>query len=115
MKSTFNINAVIVFVAVSIMYSCNNHTPGNLLHENKHRGDIIAQTFKTGDGWGYNVFVNDKLFIKQSIIPAIEGNKSFAKEEDAIKVATLVVNKIKQHEIPAIRLDELQQCGIVRR
>ncbi|MEO5890747.1 MAG: DUF4907 domain-containing protein [Ferruginibacter sp.] len=96
------------------MYSCNNTTGGSG-DKDKKKGSIVAETFKTTDGWGYSVFVNDKLFIRQSFIPVIEGNKGFEKEADAIKVATLVVDKIKNHEKPTIRLDELQQAGIVLR
>ena len=114
MKSTFNISTVIVIVTgmLSAMCSCNNHPSNNLADENKDHGNIIAQTFKTNDGWGYSVLINNKLFIKQSIIPVIEGYKAFANEEDAKKVAGLVVNKLKHHEKPILRLDELQRYGI---
>ena len=113
MKSIFKLSIV---AAVSLaMHSCNNPPSNKLVAANKNREHIIAQTFKTDDGWGYTVFVNGKVFIKQSFIPVIEGNKSFPKEEDAIKLATLVVSKLKDHEKPTIRMDELQQLGIVEK
>jgi Domain of unknown function (DUF4907) len=110
MKSTFSTGIVIALCLV--MHGCNSYRSGKLPDKPRKKGDIIAQTFKTGDGWGYTVFVNDKLFIKQSFIPVLEGNRGFTKEDDAIKVANLVVNKLKHHQQPTIRLDELQQFGL---
>ncbi|MBC7890558.1 MAG: DUF4907 domain-containing protein [Ferruginibacter sp.] len=103
-----------ITIALSLaIYSCHNGSSSKPAGENKAPANIIAATFKTADGWGYTVYVNDKIFIKQSLIPVIEGNKSFANQEDANKLATLVVNKLKHQEKPIIRLDELQQLGIV--
>lgn len=73
---------------------------------------VTARAFNHGNGWGYVVLLNDKLFIKQEHIPAIEGNKTFVKETDALKVAGLVVAKLKKNGKPTIAVEELQQLGI---
>jgi len=103
--------AITLAVAISGCNSTAADQPANL---HKNHADILAQTFKTESGWGYAVYVNDKLFIRQSFIPVIEGNRGFVKEADAIKIATLVVDKLKHHEKPTIRLEELQRCGIIK-
>lgn len=110
MKTIFSTTIVAAFAC--ILCSCNSDTAESTVIA-ANQPAIASQTFKTADGWGYSVYVNNKLFIKQTSIPAIEGNRSFAKEEDAAKVATLVVNKLKQHEKPTIQVAELKQCGVI--
>jgi hypothetical protein len=112
MKSKLNFKPVIAILAM--IYSCNTQ-PANKLANATNKEYIVSQTFKTADGWGYAVFINNKIFIKQSFIPVIAGNKGFEKKEDAIKVASLVVTKLKQHEKPTIHPEELQALGITER
>ena len=111
---TPTINIMAAAAIAFLLYSCNSNPPANLATV-KQSPDIIAQTFPSGNGWGYDVLVNGKLFIKQSFIPAIEGNESFAKKEDALKVATLVVTRLKQKEIPVIKLEDLRDIGILHK
>jgi len=112
MKSILKFNAV--FILLAMMGSCNT-SPANELADGTIKENIVSQTFKTDNGWGYAIFINDKIFIKQSFIPVITGNKGFQKQADAVKVANLVVNKLKQHEKPTIQLEELQTLGITER
>lgn len=108
-----SVKFIIVILTLLITYSCNNHAPGDPTAENKNVKNIYAQTFPIADGWGYAIYVNGKLFIKQSFVPVIEGNKGFAKEADAKQVAALVVNKLNHHEKPTIQLDDLKQLELV--
>jgi len=66
-----------------------------------------AASFKTTTGWGYSIAYQNKTIIKQSIIPVISENKSFASEEDALKTADLVVGKLNQKISPAVTKNEL--------
>lgn len=75
---------------------------------------VNANVFKTDKGWGYSVMVDNKLFIRQDIIPVIEGNKGFATKEDATKVAELVLNKMKNKEKPIVKREDLEQLGIIK-
>lgn len=75
---------------------------------------IEAHTFQTDSGWGYTITVNSKPFIKQSIIPGVPGNKSFSTEDDAIKVAQLVIDKIKNHQVPSVTTEELKKLGVIQ-
>lgn len=112
MKSILKYNTVLIVLAM--IGSCNSQ-PTNELAEATTKEEIVGHTFKTDAGWGYAVYINDKIFIKQSFIPVIAGNKGFEKQEDAVNVANLVVNKLKQHEKPTIQLKELQALGITER
>lgn len=98
------------------MGACRSHTsaPDAAAMAKKGMIPIDGNTFKTDNGWGYTITVNNKLFIKQTEIPAIEGNKGFATEEDAAKVAQLVINKIAKNESPAVKKEELQKLGIIK-
>ena len=50
--------------------------------------------------WGYNILRDNKIFIHQPNRPGLPGNEGFSAKEDAIKVARLVIAKIKKGEMP---------------
>ena len=80
--------------------------------DHKDSVQLVSNTFKTSTGWGYTITVDNKLFINQPTIPSIPGYKSFATEEDALKVANLVISKIKAHQKPNIHEQDLKALGI---
>ncbi|WP_290339363.1 DUF4907 domain-containing protein [Ferruginibacter paludis] len=110
MKSTFFYIAV--FCLLSACYSCQDNAVAAFPANSKDFMPVGSYAFKTGDGWGYAITVDNKIFIKQSIIPCIAGEKSFASQADAEKVADLVLTKIKTHQKPSIFKSELEKLGI---
>lgn len=66
-----------------------------------------AESFKTTSGWGYIIYKKNKIIIKQSIIPVINDTKSFSTKKDAVKVANLVVQKLKEHNLPTVTKNDL--------
>lgn len=68
-----------------------------------------SKTFLTSSGWGYDILVNDKLFIHQESIPAYAGKDGFPKKEQAEKTAALIINKMKRSEPPMVTTFEIQQ------
>jgi predicted glutamine amidotransferase len=68
---------------------------------------LKTETFQTKSGWGYSIAYKNKVIIKQSIIPVINDTKSFSTESDALKVADLVVKKLKQNISPTVTKNEL--------
>ncbi len=64
--------------------------------------------FKSGQGWGYDIFNKDKLYIHQPFIPAIEGQVPFRDRQSARKTGKLVVRKLKNHKIPSVTKEELE-------
>ncbi len=76
--------------------------------------DYSVKSIQTENGWGYQIFKGKKLLINQPTIPAVQGNKSFSSELDAIKVGDLVVNKLLQNQFPpTVSSEELISLGIV--
>ncbi|KAF2336058.1 DUF4907 domain-containing protein [Flavobacterium nitrogenifigens] len=68
---------------------------------------LTTASFKTNSGWGYMIAYKEKIVIKQSIIPVISDTKSFDTESDALKVADLVKQKLKQNLSPTVTKNEL--------
>ncbi len=60
------------------------------------------QTIKVNNGWGYTITLGDKTIIKQTIIPVISKEKSFETEKDALKLGTLVLDKLNHDLSPSI-------------
>lgn len=71
------------------------------------------KTDKVTNGWGYTIFIKNKVFIKQDIIPGIPVKKPFATEKDAIIVGKLMIEKLTNKKIPSISYKELQINGVI--
>ena len=98
-----------------VLISCNsNNGPVAAAGNHKDSMSISSAAFKTNDGWGYSIFLDGKVYIKQTIIPAIEGNHSFVSEADATKCGELVVSKLKAHQKPTLLLEDLKTLGVVK-
>ena len=68
---------------------------------------------KTERGWCYDIYLDNKLYIHQPYIPAINGNHYFRSEADARKTADLTVIKIRKNIMPpAISIHELDSLGV---
>lgn len=78
--------------------------------------DISMKTFHTDKGWGYDIFKNDRLYVHQEFMPAVEGRKGFATEADAKKIGDLALFKMKNSklQLPMILLSDLDSLQIVR-
>ena len=75
---------------------------------------VETLVFKTSDGWGYNIIVNEKIYIHQSHIPAINELKSFANSEDALRVAEYAVKKLRlTQRLPSITYHELDSLSVL--
>ena len=70
------------------------------------------KTIKVENGWMYEIYKEDKLIIKQNIIPVISDNKPFYSKEDASVIAELMIQKLKKHQIPSISLEEIKSKKI---
>lgn len=77
--------------------------------------NIQVKTFQTASGWGYDIIKDDKIYIHQEIIPAVEGFKSFSSKKEAEKVGNLVLQKIKNKEgggLPQVTVEEIDSLQI---
>ena len=69
--------------------------------------ELNLESIKTSTGWGYVIKNNDRIIIKQSIIPVIPSQKSFETEQQALKVGNLVLQKLKDKTSPTITKKDL--------
>jgi hypothetical protein len=75
---------------------------------------LLKITRNADNEYGYDIYVEKKLFIHQPTIPAIPGNSCFATKLAAEKVARKVVEKMQHGEsLPTISVDELKQLGAI--
>ena len=64
--------------------------------------------------FGYDIYLYDAVLIHQPSRPGLSGNTGFATEEDAMKVAELVIKKIRNNEMPpTITIEELQELEVL--
>ena len=76
---------------------------------------ITIESFQSESGWGYNIKVNNKIYIHQPFIPVIAEKKGFSTEEIAKKTGEIVIEKLKNHERPSLTLADLQSTGAVEK
>lgn len=86
------IKIIIVFL---LFISCTN------------KEEILVKSIRVKDGWGYTIAVNNKIVIKQTVIPTVSYQRSFKTEGDALKVGNLVLERIKQNLSPTIAKNDL--------
>lgn len=64
------------------------------------------------DRYGYVVLNNKKVFIKQEIIPTIEGNVFFSDSIQAFKTLDIVLEKLNSGKNPTLSKDDLSEINI---
>lgn len=73
------------------------------------RKKITAKVFQGLNGWGYDILVEDTLFIHQESIPARQGKTGFPEKKQAEQTARLIINKMERRELPTVTTFELEQ------
>lgn len=73
---------------------------------------LSLKTFHTVAGWGYDICVNNTVYIHQDCIPARSGRKGFATEKEAGVIGNLALSKMNHGGLPVISLSELDSCHI---
>lgn len=63
----------------------------------------------------YDIYSGGKLTIHQTSKPGLPGNEGFKTKEDAIKVAELVMYKIRKGEMPpTVTEAEMKELGVIK-
>lgn len=76
-----------------------------------HRFD--CKTIEVEGGWGYVLYVDGGMVVKQEHIPAINGLFPFQSESDAWQVGSLALDKMEQGiSPPTITIEEMVNLGI---
>lgn len=63
--------------------------------------------FQNPDGWGYDIFIRNKLFIHQPFMPSVSGEISFPDKRAARRVGRFIVRKLQKNQSPGITPEEL--------
>jgi len=64
--------------------------------------------------FGYDIYVYGSVLVHQPSRPGLPGNAGFATEADAMKVAELVIKKIRNNEMPpTVTIEELRGLGVL--
>ena len=75
--------------------------------QHKKKNQVTAAVFESVHGWGYDILVNNELFIHQELIPAVPGNSGFPSKKQAEQAAQLIINKIEKGQLPTVTIFEL--------
>jgi hypothetical protein len=73
---------------------------------------LSVKTVRVSGGWGYQVYVHEKLFIDQPFIPVIHGKKPFPDKQTALRVAKTVKAKLLAGERPFLTSADISNAGI---
>lgn len=68
-----------------------------------------SRVFRVAEKWGYEILVNDKVFIRQETVPALSGTQGFDSPEQATQTAALIINKMENGGHPAVTTFEIQK------
>ncbi len=80
--------------------------------EQDENSDLQVQIYQSGIGYGYRIFSEEDILIQQDYIPASENNQPFCDWEQADRVASIVLKKIKSGLNPAVSFSELKELEI---
>ena len=105
---------IILFVAVAMLITASAMM---LSKKNKKAtgSDLLPvalHSLKLKDGWGYEVLVDNKVFIHQDCIPAIASFKRFGTEAEALQIGNVVIDKIKHGHKPGLTVQEINDSHI---
>ena len=65
--------------------------------------------------FGYDIYVFGSVLVHQPSRPGLPGREGFTTEEDAMKVAELVIKKIRNNEMPpTVTVEELRELGVLQ-
>lgn len=78
-----------------------------LLVSCQKKSEFEVKSFQVNAGWGYTIGMNDKIIIKQTVIPTVSAKRSFSSEADALKVGNWVLERIKQNISPTVAKKDL--------
>lgn len=86
---------------------------GVLLFSCKPNKIAELKTTAVDRGWTYHILIDDKVYIDQQYIPCVAGKQRFTSEDDALKTGRLVLKKLRDGQIPTIKIQELDSIGVI--
>jgi Domain of unknown function (DUF4907) len=80
------------------------------LTSSSHR--IKVTSIQVNGGWGYQIWVNDMVYIDQPFIPIVPGRKAFPDKKSAIRTGNLVKHKLLHNQSPALTRTDFEKLGL---
>ena len=88
----------------------NTHSDGDFV-PSSYSYKVI---FEENNGWGYQIFEEDKMVINQSHIPAVQGIQGFSSQKNAEITAEYILKKIEEGNFPpTISVQTLDSLGVL--
>lgn len=97
------VSAVIVFLFFLLIYPS---------FRGRGKDSVDIETFRTTNGWGYQVMVNKEVYIFQPFIPG-QQKRPFPSKKTARKAARIVEDKLKSGNLPSLTREELETIGAI--
>lgn len=85
----------IIVLLVSFIISATLLISSILRKTHSVKNQPVAKVFEGPAGWGYDILVNDTIFIHQEYIPGLAGKKGFDEKQQAEKTSEIVLQKVK--------------------
>lgn len=95
-------SAVAFWLALAAFVGCNLG--------GEQRAKVSLRTFPSGDGWDYEIRLEDKCLIYQSMIPTIDSLRPFPSEQSARRVGRLVLKRVVSGEPFAVTVKEVEDA-----
>lgn len=121
-------NIVVLIILILVFVSCEDAVPKKSPKnedltltdkpkeaEKREENSSVCEvrTVENSSGWGYEVWQNGAMVIKQEHIPAVQGIHAFSSQEQAQKAAEIIKAKIEQGIFPpTMSIAELQSIGV---
>ncbi len=112
--------ALVIAVSILLTRSSRNAAPHASYDsgENSYRnaGFQVALIPASDSTYGYDILMDGRILIHQPHIPALPGNRGFASEEDARRVAEFVVRRMRKNVFPpSVTRDEVDSLLAVKK
>jgi len=101
-----------LYAQTNRVQSSGIQVPGR--EENKNTNYTYTVIPSVNKTWGYDIYLQKRLFIHQPNIPGLPGNEGFKTKSDVKKVARLVIGKIKKGEMPpSVTVEEMKKIKVL--
>lgn len=103
---------VLILLATGVFFYVGYRRRAAEQNEQKDHLLLELKPVQTGGGWGYLIYMNKHVYIRQTIIPAIAGSHPFRTREDALAVGQKVYDRLVAGQMPMVTAAEVNAMGI---
>jgi Domain of unknown function (DUF4907) len=110
--SRTTVGAIVILIYLFSFQACSDHSGKDQSGPDAGKKVTISVKAYSPDNhktWGYDILINQKIYIHQEFIPALEGNQPFRSKKDALKVGRVVMLRIKNRQSPTLSAEEVRK------